>query len=76
MLYRKRFCLREIRNSPKPESGRSAFRNAMPAKTGEGKKKKLKRMPGSAAKKVSDIMREVMDIWESRKAGICLEDIL
>ncbi len=76
MLYRKRFCLREMRNAPKPESGRNAMKGAIPVKTDEVKKKKHKGLHGATGKKASDIMREMMGIWESRKAGICLEDIL
>ncbi len=73
MLYRKRFYLREMPNSSEMECRRSTLRNSIHARPDEGKRRRL---PASASQKASDIVREVMEIWKARKAGIHLEDIL
>ncbi len=76
MLHRKKCCLREMHDSRNTESKTGVLKNAMPGKMNTGKKHTRKRLAGSASKRVSDILREVMEIWNFKRARICLEDIL
>ncbi len=76
MPFSKRLYLKKMHNSPKPERGRRAMNTEIYGKMNQGKEKKVRELTASVSTSVSEIMRQFTEYWKTRRAGICLEDIL
>lgn len=57
----------------KKENGKMPLQNVVSFKINDQEKKLLENLTQSTSKSVSDIMREALNVWKSRRARLCLE---
>jgi len=73
MTYKKKSFPRGQRKSLKKENGKMPLQNVVSFKINDQEKKLLENLTQSTSKSVSDIMREALNVWKSKRARLCLE---
>ena len=70
MTYSRKHLERESR---KPRKTVSPLQNVISLRISDQEKRMLERLAKTTAKSVSDIMREAMDLWKSKRRSLCLD---
>jgi len=64
---------RRTAQTPKSNIGKNPLENVISLRITEKEKKTLEKLTKATAKSVSDIMREAMELWKSKRRSLCLE---
>ena len=73
MPYNRKHCTRESRQPKKKEDENSPLQNVISLPISDQGKKMLEKLTKAISKSVSDIMREAIDLWKSKRRGLCLD---
>jgi hypothetical protein len=73
MSYKRKQCPRESRKPQKSSSEKKPLDNVISLRISGKEKKTLEKLTKATSKSVSDIMREAMELWKSKRRRLCLE---
>ena len=73
MSYKRKQCSRELRKPQKNRIEKKPLDNVISLRISGKEKKTLEKLTKSTSKSVSDIMREAMELWKSKRRRLCLE---
>lgn len=73
MSYKRKQCSREPRKPQKSRIETKPLDNVISLRISDQEKKTLEKLTKATSKSVSDIMREAMDLWKSKRRRLCLE---
>lgn len=71
MLHSRKTCDKETKRSRR--SPEKSLDNVISMRISDQEKRKLERLIKSTSKNVSDIMREALDLWSSRRRDLCMD---
>ena len=67
---------KQYRNEPgKPETRKrkSLLENVISLRISDQEKKKLEKLTAQSSKSITDIMREAIDLWCSKRRNVCMD---
>ena len=73
MLYTRNHVSREANSSKKKKNRPEQLHNVISLRVTDVEKKALEKLTKSTSKSISDIMREAIDLWSSKRRKLCLE---
>jgi hypothetical protein len=73
MPYKRNHVSREPISSNKKRNSAEQLQNVISLRITDVEKKALEKLTKSSSKSISDIMREAMDLWSSRRRKLCME---
>ena len=73
MSYNRKHCTRESRQPKRKGDDNVPLQNVISLRISDQEKKMLEKLTRSTSKSVSDIMREAMDLWKSKRRSLCLD---
>ena len=73
MPYNRKHCTRESRQPKRKVGENIPLQNIISLRISDQEKKMLEKLTRTTSKSVSDIMREAMDLWKSKRRSLCLE---
>ena len=73
MTYNRNHVSREAISSNKKKNRTEQLQNVISLRITDVEKKALEKLTKSSSKSISDIMREAIDLWSSKRRKLCME---
>ena len=73
MSYTRNFLIREPKSSKKKRERAEQMQNVISLRISDDEKKALEKLTKSTSKSISEIMREAIDLWSSRRRKLCMD---
>jgi hypothetical protein len=73
MSYSRTLFTRESKTSRKKRKEVDQLQNVISLRINDEEKKALEKLTKSTSKSISEIMREAIDLWSSRRRKLCLD---
>ncbi|MFA7403898.1 MAG: ribbon-helix-helix protein, CopG family [Pelobacteraceae bacterium] len=73
MSYTKNLFSREPKLSKKKRKETEQLQNVISLRISDQEKKALEKLTKSTSKSISEIMREAMDLWSSKRRKLCMD---
>jgi len=73
MPYTRNHVHREAKTSRSKKNRTEQLQNVISLRINDDEKKALEKLTKSTSKSISDIMREAIDLWSSKRRKLCLE---
>lgn len=72
MPYTRKHCTRESKQAKKKRDETISLQNVISLRISDQEKKMLEKLTKATSKSVTDIMREAMDLWKSKRRSSAL----
>ena len=73
MPHTRNHVFREPNSSKKKKNRPEQLQNVISLRISDVEKKALEKLTKSTSKSISDIMREAIDLWSSKRRKLCLD---
>ena len=73
MSYTRKLIARESKSSRKNKKETEQLQNVISLRITDVEKKALEKLTKSTSKSISDIMREAIDLWSSKRRKLCMD---
>jgi hypothetical protein len=73
MSYTRNIFTRESKVSKKKKERTDQVQNVISLRINDEEKKALEKLAKSTSKSISDIMREAIDLWTSKRRKLCMD---
>lgn len=73
MSYSRTLFTREAKTSRKKRKDVDQLQNVISLRINDEEKKALEKLTKSTSKSISEIMREAIDLWSSKRRKLCLD---
>jgi hypothetical protein len=73
MPYTRNHVSREPNSSKKKNNRTEQLQNVISLRITDVEKKALEKLTKSSSKSISDIMREAIDLWSSKRRKLCMD---
>ncbi len=73
MPYTRNLFTKESKTSKKKRKETEQLQNVISLRINDEEKKALEKLTKSTSKSISEIMREAIDLWSSRRRKLCLD---
>jgi len=73
MPHTRSHVFREPNSSNKKKNRPEQLQNVISLRISDDEKKALEKLTKSTSKSISDIMREAIDLWSSKRRKLCLD---
>jgi len=73
MPHTRNHVFREPNSSSKKKNRPEQLQNVISLRISDVEKKALEKLTKSTSKSISDIMREAIDLWSSKRRKLCLD---
>lgn len=73
MPYNRTLFTRESKTSRKKRKEADQLQNVISLRINDEEKKALEKLTKSTSKSISEIMREAIDLWSSKRRKLCLD---
>ena len=73
MQYTKKNISKEPKSIKKKNNRKEQLQNVISMRINDREKKKLENLTKSTSKSISDIMREAIDMWSSKRRNMCMD---
>jgi len=73
MPYIRNHVSREPKSSKKNKTRTEQLQNVISLRINDDEKRALEKMTKSTSKSISDIMREAIDLWSSKRRKLCMD---
>ena len=73
MPYTRNNLSREAKSLKKKKTGKEQLHNVISLHINDDEKKMLEKLTKSTSKSISEIMREAIDLWSSKRRKLCMD---
>lgn len=73
MPYNKNIFIRETKSSKKKRKETEQLQNVISLRINDEEKRALEKLTKSTSKSISEIMREAIDLWSSKRRKLCMD---
>ncbi len=73
MSYSKKLFIRESKTARKKRKETEQLQNVISLRINDEEKKALEKLTKSTSKSISEIMREAIDQWRTRRRKLCMD---
>jgi len=73
MPYARNHVARESKSLKKKKNRPEQLQNVISLRINDDEKKTLKKLTKSTSKSISEIMREALELWSSRRRNLCVD---
>lgn len=73
MSYTRNHVSRESKSFKKKKTRKEQLQNVISLHINDDEKKKLEKLTKSTSKSISDIMREAIELWSSKRRKLCMD---
>jgi hypothetical protein len=73
MPYTRNHVSRESKSLKKKKTRPEQLQNVISLRINDDEKKALEKLTKSTSKSISEIMREALDLWSSRRRNLCMD---
>ena len=73
MPYTRNHVPREPKSSKKKKPGKDQLQNVISLHINDDEKRMLEKLTKSTSKSITEIMREAIDLWSSRRRKLCMD---
>ena len=73
MSYSRNLFTREPKSSKKKKKEPEQLQNVISLRINDDEKKALEKLTKSTSKSITEIMREAMDLWRSKRRKLCMD---
>lgn len=73
MPYTKNHVSKEPKSSKKKRSRIEPLQNVISLRINDNEKKSLEKLTKTTSKSISEIMREAIDLWTSKRRSLCMD---
>ena len=73
MPYTRNHVSRESKSLKKKKNRPEQLQNVISLRINDDEKKALEKLTKSTSKSISEIMREALDMWSSRRRNLCMD---
>ena len=73
MPYTRNHVPREPKSSKKKKSGKDQLQNVISLHINDDEKRMLEKLTKTSSKSVTEIIREAIELWSSRRRKLCMD---
>ncbi|MBC7961870.1 MAG: CopG family transcriptional regulator [Steroidobacteraceae bacterium] len=73
MLFTKNNVSKEPKSSKKKRNRIDPLQNVISLRINDNEKKTLEKLAKSTSKSISEILREAIDLWNSKRSNLCMD---
>ncbi len=73
MPYTKNFVSKDPKSSKKKRNRIEPLQNVISLRINDNEKKSLEKLTKTTSKSISEIMREAIDLWTSKRRSLCMD---
>jgi hypothetical protein len=73
MSYSKNLFIREPKSSKKKREKAEQLQNVISLRINDDEKRALEKLTKSTSKSITEIMREAIDLWSSKRRKLCMD---
>ena len=73
MSYGKNLFIREPKSSKKKREKAEQLQNVISLRINDDEKRALEKLTKSTSKSITEIMREAIDLWSSKRRKLCMD---
>ncbi len=73
MTYRKNHVSKEPKSTKKKRNRIEPLQNVISLRINDNEKKSLEKLTKATSKSISEIMREAIDLWTSKRRSLCMD---
>jgi hypothetical protein len=73
MPYTRNNLSREVKSAKKKKPGKEQLHNVISLHINDDEKRMLEKLTKSTSKNISEIMREAIDLWSSKRRKLCMD---
>ena len=73
MPYTRNNLSREAKSAKKKKSGKEQLQNVISLHINDDEKRMLEKLTKTTSKSVTEIMREAIDLWSSKRRKLCMD---
>ncbi|MFZ2950285.1 MAG: ribbon-helix-helix protein, CopG family [Desulfuromonadaceae bacterium] len=73
MAYTKNLFIREPKSSKKKRKESEQLQNVISLRINDDEKRALEKLTKTTSKSITEIMREAIDLWSSKRRKLCMD---